>query len=90
MHGLAYFCLAELKDENGPLFDHKSYVIHLKTCETVFDECLESHWILMQPSPDNILALVLGILKAHATAQEALCEMLVGVAARHCVSMPLR
>lgn len=88
LHGLAYFYLRELEDEKHPLFDHKTYCVHLKTCESVFDECLESHLILLQPSPDNILALVLGVLKAHATAQEALCEMLVGVAARHCVSIP--
>lgn len=88
LHGLAYFYLSELDDEKHPLFDHKTYCAHLKTCETVFDECLESHLILLQPAPDNILALVLGVLKAHAAAQEDLCEMLVGVAARHCVSIP--
>ncbi|KAL2799262.1 hypothetical protein BJX66DRAFT_333165 [Aspergillus keveii] len=87
MHGVLFFVLKEMiafKDPLAKKFDLHSYLAH---CEQNFVAAIETYEVLAVPSFENILALVMGMIKSQGEAKPYLYWKLVSAAVTHCQSL---
>ncbi|KAL3447877.1 fungal-specific transcription factor domain-containing protein [Aspergillus insuetus] len=87
MHGVLYFVMKEMiafKDPLSPKFDLPTYLAH---CEQSFVAAVETYEVLAVPSFENILALVMGMIKSQGEAKPYLYWKLVSTAITHCQSL---
>ncbi|KAJ5115389.1 hypothetical protein NUU61_001148 [Penicillium alfredii] len=84
MHGVLYFLIREYILKKDPLCDQFDLETHLLSCKQSFYVDIEKYDVWAVPSFENIIALIIGILKAQDEAKPLLGCHLVATAARHC------
>ncbi|KAL2819148.1 hypothetical protein BJX63DRAFT_382501 [Aspergillus granulosus] len=87
MHGILLSLLKEfigLKDPLAEKYDLPSYI---PIVEKNFNAGLETYEILAVPSFENVLSLLLAVIKAQDEANVLLSTTLISAAARHCIML---
>ncbi|KAL3495481.1 hypothetical protein BJX62DRAFT_233473 [Aspergillus germanicus] len=84
MHGVLHFVMKEMiafKDPLSRKFDLPTYLAH---CERNFVAAVETYEVLAVPNFENVLALVMGMIKSQGEAKPYLYWKLVSTAITHC------
>ncbi|KAL2847210.1 fungal-specific transcription factor domain-containing protein [Aspergillus pseudoustus] len=87
MHGVLFFILKEFIAVKDPLCQKFDLTTYLDHCEHNFVAAVETYEVLAVPSFENILALVMGMIKAQGEAKPYLYWKLVSAAITHCQSL---
>ncbi|KAJ5326382.1 uncharacterized protein N7506_009484 [Penicillium brevicompactum] len=87
MHGVFFFLLKEYQALKDSLCQQFDFELHLAQCEKNFSMGLETFDIMVMPSFDNILGLIMGAIKAQGEAKPFLCSSLISTAATHCQAL---
>ncbi|KAL4807613.1 hypothetical protein BDV18DRAFT_151590 [Aspergillus unguis] len=87
MHGILLSLLKEFIGFKHPLAEKHNLSQYLQPCEQNFTTGLERYELLIVPSFENILSLVLAVIKAQDEANIMLSSTLISVAARHCLML---
>ncbi|KAJ9267954.1 transcriptional regulator family: Fungal Specific TF [Paecilomyces variotii] len=87
MHGILYFLLKEYMALKDPLCEEFDFKAHLAQCDRNLISGLETYDILAVPCFENVLALVMGAIKAQEEAKPFLYCTLISSAATHCQTL---
>ncbi|KAL2862729.1 Zn(II)2Cys6 transcription factor [Aspergillus lucknowensis] len=84
-HGILLSLFKEFIGMKDPLTEKYDFSAHLPTCEKNFNAGIETYEILAVPSFENILSVLLAVIKAQDEANALLSTTFISVAARHCL-----
>ncbi|KAJ5806376.1 fungal-specific transcription factor domain-containing protein [Penicillium pulvis] len=84
MHGILYFLMKESTMRKDALSKELNLEGHILNCKKSFEAAIESFDVLTVPTFENVIALVMGTLKAQDESKPLVCCQLVSAAARHC------
>ncbi|KAL2829642.1 hypothetical protein BJY01DRAFT_227761 [Aspergillus pseudoustus] len=87
MHGILLSLLKEFIGLKDPLAEKYDLPSYMPTVEKNFNAGLETYEILAVPSFENVLSLLLAVIKAQDEANVLLSTTLIGAAARHCIML---
>lgn len=87
LNGIMFFILMEYKTMEHPVISQLDLDAYMELCEANLHKGLETYDLLVEPSLDNVRALLLGSTKALCDAKSSLCWALICCAARHCQSL---
>ncbi|KAL3462826.1 fungal-specific transcription factor domain-containing protein [Aspergillus heterothallicus] len=87
MHGVLFFLLKEMIAFKDPLCQRFDLATYLDHCEQNFVAAVETYEVLVVPSFENILALIMGMIKAQGESKPYLYWKLVSAAVTHCQSL---
>ncbi|KAL4944173.1 hypothetical protein BDV06DRAFT_233777 [Aspergillus oleicola] len=85
MHGILLSLLKEFIGLKDPLAEKYDLSAHLPLCEKNFSIGMQTYEILVVPSFENILTVLLAVIKAQDEANVLLSSTFISVAARHCM-----
>ncbi|KAL4923484.1 Zn(II)2Cys6 transcription factor [Aspergillus undulatus] len=85
MHGILLSLLKEFIGLKDPLAEKYDLSTYLPACEKNFNLGMETYEILVVPSFENVLSVLLAVIKAQDEANVLLSSTFVSVAARHCL-----
>ncbi|KAJ0418976.1 hypothetical protein BJY00DRAFT_172326 [Aspergillus carlsbadensis] len=85
MHGILLCLLKEFIAFKDPLAEKYDLPSYMPTIEKNFSAGLETYEMLAVPSFENVLSLVLAVVKAQDEANALLLTTVIGAAARHCI-----
>ncbi|KAJ5371262.1 uncharacterized protein N7496_007354 [Penicillium cataractarum] len=87
MHGVLFFLMKEMISFKDPLCQKFDLATYIDRCEQIFVAAVETYEVLAVPSFENILALVMGMIKAQGESKPYLYWKLVSAAVTHCQSL---
>ncbi|KAJ5658308.1 uncharacterized protein N7484_001957 [Penicillium longicatenatum] len=65
MHGIFYFLMKESITRKDTLSKELNLEAHIESCKKSFESAIESYDVLTVPTLENVIALVMGMLKAQ-------------------------
>ncbi|EHK23086.1 uncharacterized protein TRIVIDRAFT_149792, partial [Trichoderma virens Gv29-8] len=83
-YGILHAICKEFWLTKHPLCKSFDLGVQVATCARNFDAGLQTYEIVSQPSFLTILALTLGVIKAHSEAKSFVCSTLLSIAISHC------
>ncbi|CAI7638861.1 unnamed protein product [Penicillium bialowiezense] len=84
MHGVLYWLIREYISRDDAFCKRFDLKTHFKNCKTRFEADIRNHNVIAVPSFENIIALVMGVLKAQDEANPLAGCHLLSTAVRHC------
>ncbi|KAL4878830.1 hypothetical protein BJY04DRAFT_194691 [Aspergillus karnatakaensis] len=87
VHGILLSLFKEFIGLKDPIAEKYDLSQYMSICQQNLALCFESYEILVVPSLENILSLILAVIKAQDEANVMLSSTYISVAARHCLTL---
>ncbi|KAL5335380.1 hypothetical protein BJX70DRAFT_390670 [Aspergillus crustosus] len=87
VHGILLSLFKEFTGLKDPIAEKYDLSQYMKVCQQNLTVCFESYEILVVPSLENIVSLILAVIKAQDEANVLLSSTFISVAARHCLTL---